>query len=214
MNELNELDSSEFDFIFELILAVLFMSIGLFAIITTIRVFAARVELTPRVDKVEINSNLIEENNPFDFTGYQAYMMAWHMDGLSEVPLMWTAGDLYADAKTVLANGTETKLATLIDPVANRSGFITYRNQMITGSRIGEGIGVTDTLKACTDTGTTGELVQLYRGLGKYSDVRFHLELTDKHVVTKSLVYDFSGQPIEERNVYKWTMCLPTKCTH
>lgn len=214
MHEMNEIDGDEFDFMLEIIIAIIFMSIGIFATIITVRTFTERVQMTPRVDKVEVNSNLIQENDPFDFTGYQAYMMAWHMDGLDDTTLMWTAGDTYMDIPAATDSGEAEKQATVIDPINHRSGFITFRNQMITGARIGKDKSVVDTLKACVPSGNKTKLVQLYRGLGDFANVRMQLSLTGEHVNEKSPVYDFSGQYIEERKVYKWTMCLPTKCTH
>ena len=211
MNELNEIDSNEADFILELILAVVFMSIGIFGIILTVRAMTARVELTPRVDKVQVTDSTIRENNPFDFTGYQAYMFAWHMDGLSDTGVMWTAGYDYMDVATTLPSGIVSKQAAVINPSTNRSNFITYRNQIITGTRLGKDHGVANMLSVIAGNDNT-KLVNLYRGLNDSG--KFILKPTDDHITLETPLYDFSGDFIEERKVYTWTFCHQGTCTH
>lgn len=208
---MSDLDNDEFDTIVELIIAIVFMGICIFATILTVYTLSKRVDYTPRVDKVQYTATYLDENNPFDFTGYQAYMLAWHMDGLSDTTVMWTAGPRYKETAITLEDATLARLAAVIDPVEHRAGFITYRNQIITGSRLGEGKSVAKILKDIVGD-DTDELVKLYRGLEGYE--KFELSLIDDHVTLNTATYDYSGTFYKEERLNKWTICHPTKCTH
>lgn len=91
------MDSSEFDYILELIFAVLFMIIGIFSLVISNRVLAEHVELTAQVDKTEVSGKYFEnpENNPMVFSGYTTYMFGWLMDGVGDIDLVWSDGMEY-----------------------------------------------------------------------------------------------------------------------
>ena len=116
---LGEVDSEEFDHILELIVAILFMAFGITATILMIRVMDAKTQIVSRVDKVEVSYLDIEDNNPFKFTGYEAYMFGWMIDTTSDTAITWTNGDLSGN------------IYATIDPIKQSSNFITVRNNTI-----------------------------------------------------------------------------------
>ena len=159
----NDLDNEEVDFIVELVIVAIFMAVCIFGTISTVYALSKRVDYTPRVDKVQYTASSMKENNPYEFTGYQAYMIAWHMDGLDDNTIIWTAGPNYVETLDESESTEDLHLAAVIDPVGHRKSFITYRNQIITNDRVGEGKSVSKMLK---DIAGTGNLVNVYRGLG------------------------------------------------
>lgn len=85
-----EFDGSEVDHVFELIITVFFMFIGAVGISVFVNTLYHRVQLEPRVDKVQVQAaDYYGENYPFVYTGYQAYMFAWMMDGSTDDSLAW-----------------------------------------------------------------------------------------------------------------------------
>ena len=116
---LGEVDSEEFDHILELIVAVMFMAFGITATIFMIRVMDAKTQIVSRVDKVEVSYLDIEDNNPFKFTGYEAYMFGWMIDTTTDTAITWTNGDLSGNSYAT------------IDPIKQSSNFITVRNNTI-----------------------------------------------------------------------------------
>lgn len=107
------MDDSEFDYILELIFAVLFMIIGIFSLVLSNRVMSTAVELSAQVDKTEVSGKYFEnpENNPMVYSGYTAYMFGWLMDGVGDVDLVWSDGTTYPVDDTL---GERTLAATQI----------------------------------------------------------------------------------------------------
>lgn len=85
----NNITSDEFDWLFEIVIAILFMSFGVFAISRMILQLDAQTEVTSRVDKVRVTEEYMEANEKlFEFTGYQAFMFSYMMD-------IYSPADLY-----------------------------------------------------------------------------------------------------------------------
>ena len=85
----NNITSDEFDWLFEIVIAILFMSFGVFAISRMILQLDAQTEVTSRVDKVRVTEEHMEANEKlFEFTGYQAFMFSYMMD-------IYSPADLY-----------------------------------------------------------------------------------------------------------------------
>ena len=109
----NDLDNEEVDFIVELVIVAIFMAVCIFGTISTVYALSKRVDYTPRVDKVQYTASSMKENNPYEFTGYQAYMIAWHMDGLDDNTIIWTAGPNYVETLDESESTEDLHLADL-----------------------------------------------------------------------------------------------------
>ena len=190
----DNLNSDEFDTVFELIIAVAFMFIGVLAIIYMNGTLLDKSEVISYKDKVVVVRSAMntEVNNPFRFTPYQAYMMAWHMDGKSYEPLSYvgssSAGDAYTD-------GADDIHAT-IDPTDSKKylnkSFITYRNQTITGKNGLESDHTLSVRKAMLNAGLIEPDETSY---WKQAN-RWTLSLTDKYKLDYDLgdpAYTFNG---------------------
>lgn len=131
----SNLNSDEFDTVFELVIATLFMFFGVLAIVYMNSALLTKESVIYKVDKVAVtrSADNSQVNNPYRFTPYQAYMIAWHMDGRSFEPLSYVGSNNTGDAYT---DGVDEIHAT-IDPTNNSNflnrSFVTYRNQVITG---------------------------------------------------------------------------------
>lgn len=131
MNEgfspIGEIDTSEFDWLFELVIAVLFMSFGIFATVTMIRTLDAKTQIEPRLDKVELSYDAMQSNNPFILSGYDAWMMAYLIDPTSDVSLTLAQhAPEYKDKDRDLDSSTDC--LAMMDPYHHRDNFVTYRN--------------------------------------------------------------------------------------
>ena len=101
------LNSDEFDYIIELIAAVMFMAIGVVGIVFMVNQFNRQVQATPRVDKVRVSSIDQEDKDPFYFTAYQSYMFSYMMDGHDKTALYWFGDTIREDGSTsVSGDGT------------------------------------------------------------------------------------------------------------
>ena len=186
--DFGNLNGDEFDTMFELIIAIIFLSFGVFSMSLMARNMSERAALNEEPDKIEMTMRDHEDTDPFYFTGYQAYMFSWHMDEMSDVPLSYVGG--LNIPSTAHVDGSDTNHVTLSVKDNNgdtRSQFLVWRNQMITG----QGYGATLNVKKTINSLTTGQdnLYQLYRGL--YSNgtgkIAYHLELTDKYKLSDDL---------------------------
>lgn len=115
---LGEVDGDEFDYLLELVIAIIFMTIGIVTTVVMVRTMDVKTQVNSRVDKVEVSYKEVMDNDPFKFTGYQAYMFSYMIDPVSDIALSWTNAE------------TSGSVAT-IDPVKHRDNFITYRNNII-----------------------------------------------------------------------------------
>ena len=212
----------ELDTIFELIIAVVFMSFGIFATSLMVQRMAAKVEVVENRDKIEISRTAYVDDDPFYFTGYQAYMFAWHMDEMSYVPLSYVGGNLTADYSTLpdgnirsnikieQVNPKTITLGLLDENGDIRSQFITWRNQRITGGGIGETEASVKSAIASVVNRNSTNLNKLYRGMYDQpggGHVMFHLELTDDYVANTENVSVFGSSTIlERRKVFRWVL--------
>lgn len=136
MNEgfspIGEIDTSEFDWLFELIIAVLFMSFGIFATVTMTRIMDEKTQLEPRLDKVELSYDAMQSSNPFILSGYDAWMMAYLVDPTSDVSLTLAQHEPESGDATRDLDDDSDCLA-MIDPYKHRDNFVTYRNTKLAG---------------------------------------------------------------------------------
>lgn len=113
---LGNVNHDEFDSIVELIIAILFMAFGITATVMMIRIMDAKTQIQSRVDKVEVNYKEVEDNNPFYFTGYEAYMFGWMLDTTADQSITWS---------------NNTGSSATIDPITQSNNFVTVRNRLI-----------------------------------------------------------------------------------
>lgn len=192
--------TEEFETVIELIVGIVFMSFCIFATAYMVKVISPRTAITYNADKLtEISS--YDVNDPNYLTGYQAYMMAWHMDSISEVPIMWmsngttvhnpgTGND--ADTDTCTTKSDHVILSLLDrDTGESRNNFINWRNRHITGALLQTGQPSVQSVvnKAATEFGLT-EKKYLWSGTGPASNYRFHLE----HTYSNMEAADASGR--------------------
>ena len=219
MNEY-KVSHEEFDYMLELIAAVLFMAIGIFGIVFMVRQFNRQVQLTPRVDKVRVSSIDQRDSDPFDFTAYQAYMFSWMMDGHDKTALGYFA---MADPSSAVLqdppNGAMfpgTHRYIVLCPAEFANGFLVVRNQAIIGSGpiYGATGGTTERSVKWTiyeaNNCNEGKVKSDYRGTDGYGN-RWHLDFTDDHVeyVTEERPDGFNL--FESRRDYLWSLhpCSP-----
>ena len=202
MNTLNE---DEIDTILDLIVIVIFASFLLGSMVIMTQHMAKRVSIYTPTDKVVISSEEHERDDPMWFTGYQAYMFAWHMDEMSYEDLYWLGGTV--GNTTVKTDGTDTKHVKIgvLDDTGNlRSQFYVWRNQMITGVGNGAERSVKKTLDSIAPS---SRLADLYRGTYSVADgpVKFHLELTGDYTIKDDL--DENGiDPNAGGKKFKWIL--------
>lgn len=205
---MNELNHDEFDTVFELILCVMFMSIGIFAMANMVKILSNKVEVNSPTDKIEITRNTHYAEDPFYFTGFQAYMFSWHMDEYSYVPITWLGGDMVGTETTARTDGTDNNhvtISVLDDNGKINSHFLSLRNQYITG--VGKGTQRSVKKSLTSIVGTSGDQVkvqQLYQG--KYmigsSPIYLHLECTDAYTNGADLGTDLNTGG----KTYKWVL--------
>ena len=173
----------ELDTIIELIVAIIFMTFGVFAIAYTVAVFSAKIEVTYKPDK--LSSKVSREiTDPMYFTGYEAYMMAWHMDNLSDEPLMYISttstshNPAYGnDEAGNYCDAYQSHVILSVNDLATdepRPSFINWRNKRITGAMLPSGSPSVQSMVngVAYNKGIDPNL--LWSG----SDVMFHLEHT------------------------------------
>lgn len=214
--QLGNLNAEEFDTIFELIITILFMSFGVFAISQMVDNLSARVEVSSNPDKIAITYSEHEAEDPFYFTGYQAYMFAWHMDETSYESLSYVGGKLTSEydivdnnirSKQRLDDVSDNKCVTL--SVIDENGdyitqFLTWRNQMITGQGLGANRSVMKTINSLTTS--DADLVKMYRGTLKDSSgsrkLYWHLSLTGDYTMSNDLGYSLN----EGGKTFRWVL--------
>ena len=85
----NNFGLPEFETIFEMIIAVVFILAGFSAILFMQRFLGKKIEVSSYVDKIRVSSVDIEKLDPFTFNGYEALMMSVIMDKYSTEPLSY-----------------------------------------------------------------------------------------------------------------------------
>lgn len=212
---MNSLNGDEFDTIFEMVVCVMLMAFGAWATAMMVQTFSARTVYSNVPDKIEITNSVHYAEDPMWFTGYQAYMFAWHMDHLSYEDLYYVSEDpdltdMFVDS-SVAANPPYVKLSVYTQDVNGKKillpQFYTWRNQMITGRQLGTTSSVKKTLDSAAGSpdGTNQSLVEdLYKGdyLVNSKHKLFHLELTDKTTLNKDAGNDVNAGGKK----FKWTL--------
>lgn len=209
---MGDLNGDEFDTMFELILTIMFMAAGVFAISLMFRNLSDRVGVMERPDKITITGYTHYEEDPFYFTGYQAYMFAWHMDELSSQPLSWVGGTLdvnYNSNQYIDDDNIKHVTICTIDSVTGKpiNQFYTWRNQMITGAGNGTERSVQKTLASIV---SSTDIKSLYQGTvpaNTGQNIMFHLELTDKYTRNNNLGND----PNTGGKKFSWVLA---PCSH
>ena len=182
----NEINGDEFDSMFELIICIIFMAFGIWSTVMMIGKLAERVEIDRPSDKITVTASTHYAEDPFWFTGYQAYMFAWHMDELSYESLSYVGGHIDVNGgSNARIDGTDNAhvtLSVLQDDGSVMPQFLVWRNQMITGQGAGVNNNVKNTISSIVQ-GTSSTLESLYRGEIRNSgkELLFHLELTDAY---------------------------------
>lgn len=180
------LNTDEFDTIMDLIIAILFMGFGMVAIVLMVTNLNKRIAIVDVPDKIEYRVSDREVLDPFYFTGYQAYMFAWHMDDLSYEPLCYVAWDNEVNQELCMIDGYENsgtvRLSVLDESGQVRSQFIPWRNQFIVGTGLGEFNNVKDVMADLWMTAFTGDtrVEEMYKNSGS-NKIMWHLRLTDEH---------------------------------
>ena len=209
------IDSSEFDLLMEIIVAVIFMTMGILGIVNMTRILQTQTEVNATVDKVTVSAVDQEESYPFEFTAFQAIMFAWMMDGIDSTSLMWavntkdndTTGRLTATGKI---NDTYCNShCILLSPENEAAGFIIKRNRAIPGIDEYETFSVESVIRSAV---SESEIIPMYQGK---NNVVWKLELTDKHsdIITREdtegntyLNMPSNKDLFEERKDYIWTL--------
>lgn len=190
--------TEELETIIELIVCILFMSFCIFATSYMVKVISPRTVISYKSDKlVELSS--YDVNDPSYLTGYQAYMMAWHMDNISTEPVMWlsttttshnpgTGND--ADTDNCVTKNEHVILSSLdMDTGEYRNNFIIWRNKHITGAGLNGNPSVQKMINDAADTTfnlNTGDVRFIWSGTGIASDYRFRLEHTYSNMESAS----------------------------
>lgn len=194
------------------------MTFGAFAMSRMVLNFTDRTEALQSVDKITISSSQHEAEDPFYYTGYQAYMFAWHMDEFSYEDLYWIGGSFpHGLDKIDSTSDKHVRIGTLTPPDLNgkrelMGQFYVWRNQMITGAGNGAERSVKKTVASLVPQ---SDLPFLYKGTYKVADpstgaqlpLGFHLELTDEFQVTNDLeVNDYNAGG----KIFKWMLVPKT----
>lgn len=212
---LHNINSDEFDTIMELIIAILFMGFGLFAVMLMLRNMTARVEIYDKPDKIEVNVNNVDAQDPYWFTPYQAYMFAWHMDEFSYESLSYVCGrhptDYVVNPGQITSKqrlDVETKndytvtLSTIDENGELIRQFLTWRNRTITGQGTSaETRSVKKSINSVLGSNPTkADTYKYYKG--NYNNIKYHLELTGEF----SNLNDLSDNPNTGGKEYKWVL--------
>lgn len=188
MNTLNE---DEIDTILDLIVIVIFASFLLGSMVIMTQHMAKRVSIYTPTDKVVISSEEHERDDPMWFTGYQAYMFAWHMDELSDQSISWVTLNSGAKIDDDDYRNDITMSRKKINDANIASSFIPLRNRYIVGTGFAEGSNV----KKVINQSSLGDLFKLYRGSAENSHgekLMYHLSLTDKYTRYSALGADIN----------------------
>ena len=202
------INSDELDTLMDLILTILFMAFGVYAIVSMYMNLNARMGVVDTPDKIEFRVSQKDALDPFYFTGYQAYMFAWHMDDLSYEKLSYVGwedennptklnkvDDNYADDTVTLS--------VLDDNGQVRGQFIPWRNQHIVGVGLGENCSVSSVIADIFTTTMSDErnVEDMYRNI-RGNNIKWHLELTDAH----KEFYDLGDNPNTGGKTFEWIL--------
>lgn len=208
----DQLGGEEIDSLVDIFAGIMFMIFCAFAIAYMVVVMSRISQHYHGVDKLEIDADAQSEMDPFYFTGYQTYMFAYMMDAYSDVPLTWLGGTAYPVTSRVDGNDNFHVTISTFDKDGNiRPNFYSWRNQMITGGQASgqNGRDVKSVIRSVANV----PVWQLYKGLyvrdvgNGPSELRWHLELTDKYINNSENVYSDIGHTlIERRKVYQWVL--------
>lgn len=211
--DLGNINHDEFDSVIELIICVLFMSIGIFAMGNMLRILNNKVEVNNPTDKIAITRSTHEAEDPYYFTGFQAYMFSWHMDEYSYEPLTWLGGTTNGTTTSARTDGSDKNhvtISVLDDNGKINSHFLSQRNQYIVGVGKGSERSVKQTLTSIIGTsGNQNSVKQLYQG--KYvlggKPLYLHLEKTGSYTLGNDLGSDANTGG----KTYRWVLVPKTK---
>lgn len=182
--------TEELETIIELIVAIIFMSFCIFATAYMVKVISPRTAISYESNKlVELSS--YDVSDPNYFTGYQAYMMSWHMDNISTQSVMWLSnastshnpgtGD-DADTDTCTSTDSHVILSSIDrDTKDYRNNFIVWRNKHITGAGLNGKPSVQKMINDAADITfglNSGDVRFLWSGTSPADSYRFKLEHT------------------------------------
>lgn len=197
MDDRVDVASQEVDLMIELIIAIMFMFIGLVGVSKMIVQLQTQTQVNSRVDKVNVSSLDSKDDYPFIFTGYQAYMFAWMMDGHVKTDLYYFGGpgaiiDNVSNMLDYSSTGCDPKASYVgLRPAKFADGFLVIRNRAIIGS------------SEYKDTGSVKKAIYgMSQSASSIGDTEFYrkgkvrLDLTDEHV---NFITD-------ERKDYIWSL--------
>lgn len=193
-----DIGTDEFDSILELIIIVMFFSFSLFATNYMLDKLTIRADAHLLSDKVTTRIDITDLENPYQMTGYGAYMTAWIMSGDVDTKLGFVNDNAVSldadDANYVL-------ITTRTDTGARRSNFSSYLSRLVTGRNgaMEEKRSVKKVFKSFTTTRPIS--VQ-----DVYKSMLFTLELTDGYVFDEEVVTNDFGNVVERKKVHIWTM--------
>lgn len=195
------MNDDEFDTLMDLIVMVMFMGFAFYSLVIMSQHMAKRVDLYTPIDKIIVDEEIHERDDPTWFTGYQAYMFAWHMDEMSDQSLSWVT---YNSGAKIDDNNYSTDITmskNKINDSSIASSFIPLRNRYIVGTGFAEGSNV----RSVINNSAPHNLFDLYRG--KYynaegKSLMYHLLLTDKYTRYRTLGSDINAGGKE----YSWVL--------
>lgn len=204
---LGNINHDEFDTMFELVITMVFMAFGIFAMVSMVKNLSARVEINNAPDKIEVSYGEHVAEDPFYFTGYQAYMFAWHMDESSYESLSYVGGkvipsEAYLDNSLSSDSQPKVTLSVTDTDGAVIPQFISWRNQMITGSGLGKDDSVKETINSVAPSKAT--IDNIYKGDCVISgqQILWHLELTDDYLSTN----DLGNSKLYGGKTFRWVL--------
>ena len=131
----------EFETIFELIMSVMFMAFCVFATAYFMANVTPRIRISYDNDKITSLSTVYAED-PNYLNAYQAYMLAWHMDTISEEQLMYLTDTTKVHQPSAYNHGNDTETddcANAEDHVILSSAFTNWRSRYVTGATLPTG---------------------------------------------------------------------------
>ena len=194
--------ADEPDTLIELIVAVFFMGICAVAIGLMSMRMVEYGKYSHNKDKLETVADASSVEEPFYYTGYQAYMFAWMMDPYSYTSLSWL------DDPTSRTDGTSgsVTIGVLDESGTPRANFMAWRNQTITGGAIAPVRNVHAIVRSAGDS--TGNRHNFYAGT---TSLKYHLVFTGDYTINKVPTYAHIDHTLIERSkVYTWVLVPET----
>lgn len=197
---MNQFDGDELDSFYELIGAIFLMLFCAFAIGFMATRMSSYINRYHHHDKIEVSANAAEIDNPFNYTGYEAYMFAWVMDPYSDVSITWLSSQ---NAMTDDNTNRHVTISTLDEHGNVLSNFIPYRNQLITGGQVAADRNVKNVIRQVFPSNTHA----LYAGDTTKCNKYFHLVYTGDYTNNEVPDFAYDGTTVfERRKLYSWIL--------